>query len=179
MSEGEFGVSSIERVACKASLLTEIFSMRSAILAFATRPSQPRNSDAVANLKALTDLAKPLNPTDDFMAGNQGKFWIGQLAINNVQIGSTYGTRRDAYEHFPWIRISDWHRTSRQRPARGFEDHRVHGSFSRKMFRAATPGRLVINHRGHREHRGKVKEALIQIACCEDDPTFFEVRHDM
>jgi hypothetical protein len=74
MSDGEFGVSSIERVACKASLLTEIFSMRSAILAFATRPSQPRNSDAVANLKALTGLANALNPTDDFVAGNQGKF---------------------------------------------------------------------------------------------------------
>jgi hypothetical protein len=77
----------------------------------------------------LTGLAKPLNPTDDFVAGNQGKFWIGQLAINNVQIGSAYGTRSDAHEHFPGSRISDWHRTSRQRPARGLEDHRAHGSF--------------------------------------------------
>src|SRR4029453_17670131 len=39
MNEGEFGVSSIQRVACKVSLFTKIFSMRSAILAFATRPS--------------------------------------------------------------------------------------------------------------------------------------------
>ena len=144
MCEGEFGVSSIQRVACEASLLAEIFSIRSAISAFATRPSQPRDSDAVANLKSLTASPSRLDPADDFMAGNQGKFGLGQLAIDNVQIGSAYGTRSDAHEHFVRTGISDRHRTSDKRLARGLEDHRVHGAFSRKRPKIATPAPLLI-----------------------------------
>jgi hypothetical protein len=43
-------------------------------------------------------------------------------------------------------------------------------AFSRKMMRAATPGRFIINHR---EHGGKVKETLIQIVCCEERSDLF------
>jgi hypothetical protein len=129
MCEGEFGVTPIQRVAGKESVLTEIFSMRSAISALTTGPSQPRNSDAVTELELLNSLAKLLNPTDDFVARNQGKFCLRQLAINHVQIGSADGTGSDTHNHFLGTRISDRHRTSDQRLARGLEDHRVHGSF--------------------------------------------------
>jgi hypothetical protein len=129
MCEGEFGVTTILCVACEASVLTEIFTTRSAISALAAGRSQPGNSDAIAKLESLNSLAKPLDPTDDFMAGNQGKLWIGQLAIDNVQIGSADSTRSDAHEHFFWTRVSDRHRTSDKRPARSLQDHRVHESF--------------------------------------------------
>ena len=75
MCQGEFGVSSIKRVAREASLLTEIFSIRATIPALAAGPSQPRDADAVADLKSLNGLAKPLNATDDFMTGNQREVW--------------------------------------------------------------------------------------------------------
>jgi hypothetical protein len=129
MCEGEFGVTPIQRVARKASLLTEIFPIRSAILALTTGPSQPRNSDAVTVLESLHGLAKLLNPADDFVARNQGKFRIRQLAIDHVQIGSAYGTRSDAHDHFFRTGISDRHRASDKRSTRGLEDHCVHGSF--------------------------------------------------
>ena len=131
--EGEFSIAAIQRVACEASVLAEIFTIRSAISALAAGRSQPRNSDAIAKLELLNSLAKPLNPTDDFMAGNQGKLCIGQLAIDNMQIGSADSTRSDTHEHFAWTRISYRHRTSDQRPARSLQDHRVHeSSFAQK-----------------------------------------------
>ena len=129
MRQGKFSIAAIQRVACEASVLTEIFTIRSAISALAAGRSQPRNSDAIAKLESLNSLAKPLDPTDDFMAGNQGKLWIGQLAIDNVQIGSADSTRRDTHEHFFWTRIPDGHRSSNKRPPRSLQDHRVHGSF--------------------------------------------------
>jgi hypothetical protein len=144
MREGEFGVTPIQRVTCEASSLAEIFSTRSAVSALTTGPSQPRDSDAVANVKTLHSFAKPLDSADNFMAGNQGKFGLGQLAIDNVQIGPAYRTRSDAHEHFVRTGISDRHRTSDKRPARGLEDHRVHEAFSRKRPKIATPAPLLI-----------------------------------
>jgi hypothetical protein len=144
MCEGEFGVASIQRVTCEASSLAEILSTRSAVSALATGPSQPRDSDAVANVKSLHSFAQPFDPADDFMAGNQGKFGLGQLAIDNVQIGPAYGTRSDAHEHFVRTGISNRHRTSDKWLARGLEDHRVHEAFSRKRPKIATPAPLLI-----------------------------------
>ena len=96
--QGKFGVSSIKCVASEPGLLTEIFSIRTAISALATGPSQPWDSNAFAKLKSPDSVAKLLNAADDFVAGNQGQFRFGQFAIDDVQIGSAYGARSDAHK---------------------------------------------------------------------------------
>jgi hypothetical protein len=60
------------------------------------RSGEPRNPDAPANLQRIEASAYHVNPPDDFMARNNRKLWIRQLAVDNMKIGAAYTAGADA-----------------------------------------------------------------------------------
>src|SRR5204862_7737925 len=106
--DGELGVAAVDVVAGKFSFIAKILPVRSTISAFAIRPAEPLNTDAIADLKSIDVLAELFDTPDDLVTKNQRQLWIRQLAINDVKIGSANSARADANEQLPpsrfWLR---------------------------------------------------------------------------
>src|SRR5437016_932967 len=60
------------------------------------------------------------------MAGNQGKFRIGQLAIEYVEIGSTDCAGSDLKQGLPWAGLRDWQVRRIQSLLRSAKNHCAH-----------------------------------------------------
>jgi hypothetical protein len=59
--------------------------------------SQPWNADALINLQPVHARPDGIDPTDDFMTGNDRQFWVRQLAIHDVQVGPADAARGHAH----------------------------------------------------------------------------------
>src|SRR5437868_6064021 len=71
IGDGELGVTAVDRVAGETRVVAEILPTRSAIGTFVIGPTEPRDSNAIADLEfricSFTDL---LHVSDDLMPGN-------------------------------------------------------------------------------------------------------------
>lgn len=58
--------------------------------------SEPADADALADAQFQRFIAREFNRANDLVTRDDGPFWIGQLAIDNVQVGPAYGAGFDA-----------------------------------------------------------------------------------
>jgi hypothetical protein len=61
------------------------------------RLAEPGNAHARADCNCLNPTTRRVNYPDNFMPGNQGKFGVGEFAIDDVQIGATNRTSFHVY----------------------------------------------------------------------------------
>src|SRR5262245_4225672 len=138
--EGELGVTAIERVTGEARVITKIFSVRSAIRAFAISPAKPRDSDAISDgeggsglsagavgtLRSLPQFTDFFDSSDNLVTENQRKLRIGQFTIDHVKIGAANRTGPDPHEQLSPARLGLRHIAQLQRPFRFVQNHRMH-----------------------------------------------------
>jgi hypothetical protein len=107
-----FRVTAVNAVAGKSRCVAKIFRPSTAVLARSVGVMEPRNTDAVADLKFVPPIgatAEGLNRAHNLVPRNHGRLPLRQLALNNMKIGAAHATMRDANENFArtWIRRSD------------------------------------------------------------------------
>src|ERR1700730_17640886 len=126
VGNGELGVTAVDVVAGEAGVVAKILSGRSTINGFAIRPAQPRNPDAVTDRKIFDALASLLDAPDNLMSQNQRQLRVGQLAINNVQIGPANGAGVNPDKQLACLPLWFRHIVQHERFSRFLQNHRAH-----------------------------------------------------
>jgi hypothetical protein len=88
VGHGEFGVTAVNVVAREARVIAEILFARLAIDTVAVGPAEPRNADSCADGRAFDAGPNADDPPYNFVPDDEWKFWIGEFAIDDVQIGA-------------------------------------------------------------------------------------------
>ena len=72
----------------KQGALAEVLAARAAVAALAAGPAQPRDPDPVAGREALRPLPRLDHLADDLVAEDQRQLRLGELAVDDVQVGA-------------------------------------------------------------------------------------------
>src|SRR4029453_10621719 len=89
------GVAPVAGPAGEAGRVAKVFLARQAIAAAAAGLAEPGDAPAAAERHALHPRAHRVDPTDDFMAGNQGTATLGEVAVDDVKVRATDAARAD------------------------------------------------------------------------------------
>src|SRR3569832_2241409 len=132
MRDGIFRIAAIDLIAGEPRPVAKIFASAAAESTFAARPAQPGHAHAHAHLEGLHLFTEPLERADDFMSGNKRGLWIGELAIDHVQIGATDAASMDANDNFVRSGICDRARlVEPERLPSAVQHHGTHGNLLR------------------------------------------------
>ena len=119
-------------IARKAGIIAEVLATARTVAAFTAGPAEPGYPDAVSNGEppgiGLHYVA------DDLVPGDQGKFGVGQLSVNDVQVRPAYCAGVDAYQDLSCVRLWPRHIGEAQRLAWSLQNHRAHGYLLRPTF---------------------------------------------
>ena len=122
------GIATVARIASEQGAIAEIFPPIATVSALPAGSAKPRHADALPDVKRIDAVANHIDAADDFVTGHDGKFGIGQLAINDVQVGAAHPTCRYANSDLancrPWI--GRFHKPERR--ARPLQHHCLHVS---------------------------------------------------
>src|SRR5262249_22924806 len=123
------GVAAVDLVAGESSIRTQILTSAAAVPTDAVRVAKPRDPDSIAD-GMITHLgANALHAADNLMPGHDRNLWIGQLAIDNVEIGATDAARLYLHENLGRAGRRDLSIDSLQRASAGTEKrHGAHVS---------------------------------------------------
>ena len=69
-------------------MVAEVLPAAAAIFAHPAGPAEPRHADPVADLETIDIGARLDDGADDLVAGDQRQFRLGQLAVDDMQIGA-------------------------------------------------------------------------------------------
>ena len=139
------GVAAVAGVAGELGMVAKILAALVAIEAMAAGVRQPGNADPLADGEILDPGAEPLDQADHLVAGNDRQPRIGQLAVDDVQIGAADAAGFDANQQLAPARAPA-SPSLRRRAAR-----RSHATSSR-----ASPRRLV----GHQDGHGRLAHQI-------------------
>ena len=95
-----FGVTAVGVVAGEARILTEVLAFGPAEAARAAGMPEPGDADPLAELEARTAGAELIDTPDNLMARDDWNVVLGQVAFNDVQVGSTDGAAGDLEPDF-------------------------------------------------------------------------------
>src|SRR5262249_18697039 len=95
----ELRVTAVERVPSEFRIEAKVLAPQPAVLANAASMPQPWHANSRANRKSLRASAGCHDASNDFVPWNERQSWVGQLAINNVQIGAAYRTSSNLDQH--------------------------------------------------------------------------------
>jgi hypothetical protein len=141
VSDGELGVTAVNRVTGKARVIAKILSAGAAIRTIAIGPAKPRNSDAISDSKdgsglsgATVDMLRSVprffadffNLSDNLVTENQRQLRIGQFAVCDVKVSAANRAGPDAHEQLSPARLRLWHIAQFQWSSRFVENHRAH-----------------------------------------------------
>jgi hypothetical protein len=121
-----FGIAAVDRVTGEARAPAEILAAGETEIAFAASPPEPRNTDALTDVKIIDAFTEFFDLSDDFVSRNQRQLWIWQFTIDDVQIGAAHRARRHAHEDFARAWMRNWHFAPRERLPCGPQHHRLH-----------------------------------------------------
>ena len=125
---GEFGVAAIDRVTGEPGVVTQVFPVCFAILTMAAGPAKPRDPDAGPHPEIVDPGTAFHNFSDNFMPGNERKFWVRQFAIHDMEIRTANGAGQHPHQHLSGTRRRRYHLAFAERGSRLFKNHRAHGS---------------------------------------------------
>ena len=97
----------VPRIAGEERIVAEIFHTILAEAANAAGVSEPRDSDAIADAVGGDVWAHQIDPADDFVPGDYRIPNVGQLAVDDMKVGSANATgiHADANFSVTWKRI--------------------------------------------------------------------------
>jgi len=116
------GVAAVEVVAGEARSVAEVLPAAQAVAALAARPAEPRDADAPAG--RLVDA-------DDLVAGHERQLRVGQLAVDDVQVGAADPAGADADEQLAGLGLRLGELGRLEPRALRSQDHRPHRAESR------------------------------------------------
>ena len=119
-------VSAVDRVAGELRVVAEVLAARPAIGANPAGRGEPRNADTVAARERIDRGAGIDHRADDFMTGNDRRARVRELAVDDVQIGSTDAAGVDFHQQLARRRDRSADVQELERSMRGIEHHRVH-----------------------------------------------------
>jgi hypothetical protein len=108
ISDGVFGIATINLVASKLGSITQVFSLGQAITAVVAGVPQPGNSNAIAHPKPFHPFAYLHDRSHNLMTGNQRQLWLRQFPIDYMQIGTAYPTGMDSNQYLSNTWIGNW-----------------------------------------------------------------------
>src|SRR5206468_7934188 len=98
VDDGVVGIAAVRVIADKPRVRAQIFVPALALCALAARVTEPRHADAIADLEAGDAVADLIDDTDNLVAGDQRDLGVGQLAVDDVEIGPADSARADLDE---------------------------------------------------------------------------------
>jgi hypothetical protein len=87
---------------------------------------QPRHADEVAGGRPLNAFADRDDGADDLMAGDQRELGLGQIAVEDVEVGPAHGAGAHVHEHLAGAGLGLGPVPKLERPPRGIEHLRAH-----------------------------------------------------
>src|SRR5438093_3140662 len=96
ISDAILRVAAVDRVAGEARVIAKILATGRAVMTTFIRPSEPRDAHALA---ARVDHAR------DLMARNERQLRLRELAVHDVKVGATHGTRFDPNQDLALFRL--------------------------------------------------------------------------
>src|SRR5262249_1351809 len=126
------GVTAVDLISGEPGAIAKVFAAARAVSADAAGKAQPGDADPVARLKALDSLARAGHLADNRVAGNDQEVWVGELAIDDVQVraANAAGVHSDQNLIGSWTRYRPIDLAER-RPWR-VEKHCPHGHDQKK-----------------------------------------------
>ena len=121
-----FGEAAVEVVAGEARLRAQVLPAGQAEPARAASPAEPRHADALPGREPLRSRARRVHDTHDLVAGHDRPAEVGQLAVDDVQVGAAHAARADAQPHLAGPGLGPRPFDETQRLARSVEDERSH-----------------------------------------------------
>ena len=107
-------VAAVAVVAGEHGIVAEVLAAVAAIGTVAAGAPEPGNADASADREALDLRPQPRDPADDLVAGHDRRPDVGQLAVDDMQIGATdaAGLDPDQQLRWPWFGVGRSSRTN-------------------------------------------------------------------
>ena len=88
VGDGVLGVAAVALIAGEARLRAEVLGAAPAEAAAPARPAEPGDADAVADRDIAHAVAERLDRADDLVAEDERQCRVGQLAVDDVQVGA-------------------------------------------------------------------------------------------
>ena len=100
-------VAAVAVVAGERGIVAEVLAAVAAIGAVAAGAPEPRNADSSADREALDVRPRPQDPADNLVAGHDRRPHVGQLAVDDVQVGAADAAGFDPDQQLrrPWFRV--------------------------------------------------------------------------
>jgi len=117
----------VDLVAGETRAVAQVLAMAGAEGAVAAGPAQPGASHALAGADVVHAGADVDDPADDLVSGNHRQHRIGQLAVDEVEVGAAHAAGFDPQQDLAGCRPGNRQFARLQRHARALEDHGAHG----------------------------------------------------
>jgi hypothetical protein len=121
------GVAAVDLVAGEAGFVAQVLAAAGAVAAVAAGPPQPGHADALAWREAADALAQGRDAADDLVAGDHRQPRVGELAVDQVQIGAAHAAGLHPQQHLATAGARHRPALQAQRLAGAVEHHRAHG----------------------------------------------------
>jgi hypothetical protein len=79
----------IARVSGEERIVAEVFPLAEAIIAVAAGAPEPGNTDPLPDREAANEGTHGIDPPDDLVPWNHRQLRLGQVAVDDVEVGST------------------------------------------------------------------------------------------
>ena len=130
VGNGELGETAVEVVAREARPITEVLEPGRAVRAFAAGPAEPWDADTVAGCDRLDRRSGLDHFTDDLVSGDERQLRLGELPVDDVEVGAAHAAGADANENVARPRLGDGDGRSPEFLVRSVQDHRAHRGHS-------------------------------------------------
>ena len=116
--------------------------------------TKPRDADTCPDRRRLGIAPHSVDPPDDLVTGNDRKLRVGELAVNDVQIGAADAAGGNQHPDLPWAGLGIRHGGEHQRLARPPQQHGMHdlpsGAIHPKSLRDLSRNEINGDQRRHR-----------------------------
>jgi hypothetical protein len=119
-------VPAVQVIPGELRLLAEVLPPRAAVAARPVRPAEPRDTDPVPRGEPIRSGAGPDHTADDLMAGRQRQLRLGELPVDDVEVGPADAAGGDLERDLTTTGLWIGQLPLDQRRTKGFEHHRAH-----------------------------------------------------
>ena len=118
------GVAAVELIAGEARAVAQVLPPAQAVTTLAVGPAKPGDADALAGGEAGPAFG---HSPDDLVPGDERQLRVGQLAVDDVEIGSADAARVHGDQHLTGLRDGHGELGLPERLPGAVEHHRLHG----------------------------------------------------
>ena len=126
-------VAAVAVVPRKASPIAKVLATRAAVAALPARPAEPGDPDSGTLLEPLSACD---HAPDDLVAQHERELGLGQLAVDDVQVGPAYAAGGNRDEHLTGTGLRIREMCLVEGSPRGVQDHGAH----RRLASSHAPG---------------------------------------